>query len=115
MRTDKSLFSNIRSQHVFSSQIDVEEQIRKENDALLDSLANNVGRMKSAAAGLGQEVREQNEYLSNLSDVFVKARNGVGISVHQLRGVVSQYGWKCTVYFVLAFLALLYILYKLLL
>lgn len=117
-----SLFGDDRSlnncQKKFSNptraghQQEIEEQIRWENEALLDSLSNSVLRMKSAAGGLGREVNEQNTLLKNLAGAFYTAQNGVGMSVNHLKSVVNRYGWKHTCYFSIIVLIVIYILFK---
>lgn len=93
-------------------QVEIEAQLRRENEALLDSLADGVIRMKSVAGGLGREVNEQNEVLRALSRAFSNAHGGVGSSVTRLRNVVERYGWKATISFSLMVLLVLYIISK---
>lgn len=94
------------------NQKEIEEQIRLENEALLDSLSNSVLRMKSVAGGLGREVNEQNSLLNSLGGAFTAAKSGVKTSVEHLTNVVNRYGWKQTCYLSVVLLFILYIFFK---
>lgn len=111
-RTNNSIHKPFSSPSRIGHQQEIEEQIRLENEALIDSLSNGVLRMKAVAGGLGREVREQNVLLKSLSNAFYSAQNGVGMSINHLKNVVNRYGWKHTCYFSIIVLALLYILLK---
>eukprot|EP00796_Vickermania_ingenoplastis_P003711 gene3711-2611_t len=93
-------------------QMEIQEQIRQENEALLDALSSSVSRMKSSAGSLGREVHEQNEILQTLGRAFSTAQNGVGASVTQLRTVLDRYGWKHTLYVSLGVMFGIWILKK---
>lgn len=112
-----SLFNNnpTRGTDTSYQQIEIEDELRRENEALLNSLSDSVIRMKSVAGGLGREVNEQNQVIRALSQAFSSAQGGVGSSITHLRNVVDRYGWRATIYFSLMVLFILYIFSKIVL
>ncbi|CCW70838.1 unnamed protein product [Phytomonas sp. Hart1] len=98
-----------------SNKLHVEEQLQRENEALLDALRHGVRRMGAMAGALNAEVGAQNRLLSGLGGGFVRARTGVGTSITNLRGVMGRHGYRQIVYIVLGTLFSLYVLFRLLL
>lgn len=93
---------------------EMEGQIHRENEAILDALGNNVAHMKRLAGRLNNEAQSQNTLLSGLSTSFNTARRGVGQISTRVDGVVRVYGRRHTCYFTVGFLAVLLFLYYIL-
>ncbi|CCW63470.1 unnamed protein product [Phytomonas sp. EM1] len=97
-----------------STKLHMEEQMHRENEAMLDALSHSVRHMNSMAGTLNTEVQEQNRLLSSLSGTFVTARAGVGTSITNLRGVMGRYGYRHIMYVIIGVFLVLYALYALL-
>lgn len=79
--------------------LEMEEQLQRENEAMLSALGNSVATMKGMASNLHRSAEEQNQLLKGISDAFTTARSGVGSATAGLQGVMSRYGWKHTAMF----------------
>lgn len=91
---------------------EVEDQLHRENEAMLNALGTSVSSMKTMAGSLNQGAQEQNEFLKGIGDVFTTARRGVGSATTGLSGVMNRYGWRHTLGFAcVAFLAI-YLLFR---
>lgn len=90
---------------------EMEEQLQRENEALLNALGNSVSSMKSMAGNLHRDAGEQNTMLKELREAFTSARSGVGSATAGLQNVMSRYGWRHTALFGLALFLMLYFLY----
>lgn len=95
-------------------QYEMEEQLRRENEAMLSALGDSVARMKSVAGGLQTEARDQNDFLKSIQNAFTSATTGVNTSISGLQNVMGRYGWKHTVAFGFVLFVVLYVLYSLL-
>lgn len=93
---------------------ELEEQIRSENEALIDGLSTTVVKMKNTASGFRKDVKEHNEFLQRLSETFNRAQGGLGSSVSRVKNVMQHYGYKDIVLYSLVVLAVFYIFYKIL-
>lgn len=71
-----------------------EEEILRENEALLDVLAGTVGRMKASAGNLRDEAAAQNKLLRTVSGAFDRASSGVYRSARRIEGVMQRYGCR---------------------
>lgn len=92
----------------------MEEEMHRENEAMLNALGSSVAQMKTMAGHLNKEAEEQNELLNSLDKAFQTARGGVHTAVTSVKSVMSRYGWKHTAAFGFAGFVVLYILYRLL-
>ncbi|EPY37038.1 blocked early in transport 1 [Strigomonas culicis] len=90
---------------------EMEEQMYRENEELLDALGNNVARMKGMAGVLHREAADQNDLLKQLQEQLNSARSGVGTSIRQMQGVFNRYGSSHTVFLALAFFLILVLFY----
>ncbi|ORC91867.1 putative Qc-SNARE protein [Trypanosoma theileri] len=73
-----------------------EDEIIRENEAILSALGNTVSRMKASAGVLRNEAGDHNRLLDTLSGAFSRASGGVGRSVQRIEGVMNRYGWRHT-------------------
>lgn len=73
-----------------------EEDLVKENEALLNALGNTAAKVKTSADTLRQEVEEQNQMLSFVGSAFSRASSGVNRSVGRIGEVVQRYGFRHT-------------------
>jgi blocked early in transport 1 len=89
----------------------MEEEIHRENEAMLQALGNSVSHMKAMAGHLNREAEEQNQLLQSLDKAFQTARGGVHTAVSSVKNVMGRYGWKHTALFGAVGFAVLYILY----
>ncbi|CBZ27576.1 conserved hypothetical protein [Leishmania mexicana MHOM/GT/2001/U1103] len=89
----------------------MEEEIHRENEAMLRALGSSVTHMKAMAGHLNREAAEQNELLKSLDKVFQTARGGVNSAVSSVKSVMGRYGWKYTAAFGCIGFLLLYFIY----
>ncbi|KPI89292.1 hypothetical protein ABL78_1625 [Leptomonas seymouri] len=89
----------------------MEQEIHRENEAMLQALGNSVSQMKTMAGHLNREAEEQNELLKTLDRAFQTARGGVHSAVTSVKSVMGRYGWRHTVIFAVVGFFLVYLLY----
>lgn len=90
----------------------MEEEMHRENEAMLQALGNSVSQMKTMAGHLNREAEEQNELLKTLDKAFLTARGGVHTAVTSVKNVMSRYGWKHTLAFGVVGFVVIYVLYR---
>jgi hypothetical protein len=97
-----SLFASQRRQAAVSavSQAangkDVEEELQRENDAILEALNSDMARLKAAAHTLRDETAEHNKLLDTVATVFANAKDGVKGTVTKLDATMARFGCKHT-------------------
>ncbi|KAK7200447.1 Qc-SNARE protein [Novymonas esmeraldas] len=89
----------------------MEEEMHRENEAMLHALGNSVSHMKTMAGQLNREAEEQNELLTSLDTAFQTARSGVHSAVGSVKSVMGRYGWRHTVIFGCVGFVLIYLIY----
>ncbi|KPA79393.1 hypothetical protein ABB37_05243 [Leptomonas pyrrhocoris] len=89
----------------------MEEEMHRENEAMLHALGNSVSQMKTMAGHLNREAEEQNELLKTLDKAFQTARGGVHTAVSSVKNVMDRYGWKHTLAFGVVGFFVIYVLY----
>lgn len=75
-----------------------EEAIERENDAILNALADDTARLRRAAGHLVEDVKEHNVFLDQLTGGFYRATDGVRGTIGRLDQTMQRYGWRHTVY-----------------
>ncbi|KAG5476872.1 hypothetical protein LSCM1_05204 [Leishmania martiniquensis] len=110
-----SLYGNSRSAKASTSAAiryePMEEEIHRENEAMLQALGSSVAHMKTMASQLNREAEEHNELLKSLDRAFQTARGGVHSAVSSVKSVMARYGWKHTAAFGCLGFCLLYLMY----
>lgn len=88
--SSSSLTASLRpvAQHHATEQ----EAIEAANDAQVDSLCGQVGQMKHLALDLGQEVRDQNDMLTDMTGSFDRVGDSVRKSIALVRRLASSGG-----------------------
>ncbi|GET89100.1 hypothetical protein, conserved [Leishmania tarentolae] len=93
-----SLYANSKTVKVATKSTNryehMEEEIHRENEAMLRALGSSVAQMKAVAGHLNREAEEQNKLLVSLDKVFQTARGGVSSAVTSVKNVMGRYGWK---------------------
>ncbi|KAL7701731.1 hypothetical protein N2W54_007206 [Lotmaria passim] len=89
----------------------MEEEMLRENEAMLQALGSSASQMKTMAGHLNREAEEQNELLKSLNRAFQTARGGVHGAVTSVKNVMSRYGWKHTVTFGVVGFIVIYVMY----
>ena len=90
---------------------DVEEELHKENDAILEALSSDMNRLKAAAHTLRDETADHNKLLDSMATVFTNAKDGVKGTVNKLDATMARFGCKHTFLFAAAGFVVLLILY----
>ncbi|CAJ1026195.1 Qc-SNARE protein, putative [Leishmania guyanensis] len=110
-----SLYGNSRVTKASSSASNryehMEEEIHRENEAMLQALSSSVKHMKAVAGHLNREAEEQNELLKSLDKAFQTARGGVHSAVNSVKSIMGRYGWRYTAVFGFMGFLLLYFIY----
>ncbi|KAH9586554.1 hypothetical protein LSM04_009269 [Trypanosoma melophagium] len=91
-----------------------EDEILRENEAILSALGKTVSRMKASAGVLHNEAEDHNRLLDTLSGAFSRASGGVSRSVQRIEGAMNRYGWRHTLLIGLMVFMTVYGLYHIL-
>ena len=74
--------------------------LEQQNNELIHELSEHVSRLKGVTIGLGNEVREQNSLLDNMSDGFQNTRDMLQGSLRRIGTMLEQGGAKHMCYMV---------------
>lgn len=90
---------------------EMEEQLHRENEAMLSALSSSVLQMKSVAGNLNREAESQNKLLNSLREAFSGARMGVGNSIRGVGEAMGRHGLKHTLVCGTGLFIVLYLVY----
>ncbi len=90
---------------------DVEEELQRENDAIIEALNSDMARLKAAAHTLRDETADHNKLLDTMATVFTNAKDGVKGTVNKLDATMARFGCKHTFVFAAVGFVVLLLLY----
>eukprot|EP00758_Cryptobia_borreli_P002588 Tbor_TRINITY_DN3141_c0_g1::TRINITY_DN3141_c0_g1_i1::g.14739::m.14739 len=92
------------------SKFEEEDNVRKENDALVGALTEDITRLREGATFLRNEVADHNRLIESIQIYMQSARDGVVGSIGKVDKVMGRYGMKHTIIFALVMCIVLYLL-----
>ena len=88
-----------------------EGAVERENDAILNALADDATILRRVAGQMRDDVKEHNTFLDMLASRFTGATGGVRLQSGRLDDVMKQYGFKHTMYIAVGIVVAVILLY----
>ncbi|KAL3148073.1 hypothetical protein ABBQ38_014358 [Trebouxia sp. C0009 RCD-2024] len=89
------------------------ESLERENDQSIDNLGQRTSLLRQVTAGIKDEVEKSHKALDAIAGDMGSARMGLGATVHRFKKVFEEPQKKQLLYWVVAIVAVLFVLYNL--